>query len=445
MAPDLIDKMPAQIISQFNRYILLPENIIQMTVIIVIFTFSFLVNNRIESKIKNLIENKLNKLELDFQEKANTLIETLTFPLMFTILLWAYVFLAINFYWPYQIVNITVQILSAWMIIRFMFSFFKNRFIIHLFSSFILAIVVLNILNIYDQTINLLNNIAFNTGKIRISLLLIIQGIFLLSVFMWAAAKITSFIEKKIKDNQSLNPSLQVLINKFIRFIIFGFAIIISLNSLGVDLTAFTVLGGAIGVGIGFGLQNIVSNFISGIIILIDKSIKPGDVIEIDDTYGWISSLNSRFVSIVTLDGEEYLIPNEDFITKKVVNLSYSDKLIRLEISVGISYNSDVEKAMKLVEAAAKNNNRVPNIPEPSCLLTGFGESSINLKLRFWISDPEKGLDNIKSQIFLAIWKAFQQHDIEIPFPQHDLHLQSTPAELDKNENSSEFKTTEPK
>ncbi|WP_459838064.1 mechanosensitive ion channel family protein [Halanaerobaculum tunisiense] len=222
----------------------------------------------------------------------------------------------------------------------------------------------------------------------------------------------------------NLNPSLQVLINKFIRFTVFGLAIITSLSSIGIDLTTLTVLSGAIGVGIGFGLQNIVSNFISGIIILIDNSVKPGDVIEIDNTYGIVSRLNSRFVSLGTLKGEEYLIPNEDFITKKVVNLSYSDKLIRLEVPIGISYDSNVEQAIKLVEEVAHNNPRVTELQNPSCLLTGFGDSSVNLKLRFWITDPEKGLDNIKSNIRLGIWKSFQKHDIEIPYPQHNLHLQ---------------------
>jgi small-conductance mechanosensitive channel len=247
---------------------------------------------------------------------------------------------------------------------------------------------------------------------------------------MWTAKQATSFMESKIENTSNLTPSLKVLLNKVIRFIIFAFAIIISLSSIGIDLTAFTVLSGGIGVGIGFGLQKIVSNFISGIIILIDKSVKPGDVIEIDNTYGLISSLNSRFVSIITLNGEEYLIPNEDLITKKVVNLSYSDKLVRLELSIGISYNSDVEQAIELIEEIAREHNRVTTSKEPSCLLTGFGESSVDLKLKFWIVDPENGLDNIKSDLFLTIWHAFQKHNIDIPYPQHDLHLQSIPSEF---------------
>ncbi|ADL12915.1 mechanosensitive ion channel family protein [Acetohalobium arabaticum] len=429
MSSDLINEVTNQLIKMGNRYILLPKNIIQIGIMLIIFTLTLLTNKKVTSQIKSIVKNIFERSEVEFDEKVEALIEKLTFPITYTILFGLYILFGINFSWPYQIVNIAVEITTAWIIIRFMSSFFKNTLLIRLFSFLILSIAILNIMNIYDSTINLLDDIALSTGEIRISLLLIIQGFFLLSIFMWIATKITSFIEKKINNSKNLTPSLQVLINKFSRFTIFGFAILISLSSLGIDLTALTVLSGAIGVGIGFGLQKIVSNFISGIIILIDKSVKPGDVIEIDNTYGLISSLNSRFVSIVTLNGEEYLIPNEDFITKKVVNLSYSNKLIRLEVPVGISYNSNVEEAMKLIEEVANKNDRITNLQNPSCLLTGFGDSSINLKLKFWITDPEQGLENIKSQVLLGIWKTFQEHDIEIPYPQYELHLSSVKRE----------------
>lgn len=425
MSSDLINEVTNHLIKMGHKYILLPQNIIQIGVMLIIFILALLTNKKAISQIKSIIKSIFERSEVEFKEKFETLIEKLTFPITYTILFGVYILFGINFSWPYQIVNIVVEITTAWIIIRFMSSFFKNTFIIRLFSFLILSIAILNIMNIYDSTVNLLDNIALSTGEIRISLLLIIQAFFLLSIFMWIAAKITSFIENKINNSQNLTPSLQVLINKFSRFTIFGFAILISLSSLGIDLTALTVLSGAIGVGIGFGLQKIVSNFISGIIILIDKSVKPGDVIEIDNTYGLISSLNSRFVSIVTLNGEEYLIPNEDFITKKVVNLSYSNKLIRLEVPVGISYNSNVEEAIKLIEEVANKNDRITNLQSPSCLLTGFGDSSINLKLKFWITDPEQGLENIKSQVLLGIWETFQEHDIEIPYPQYELHMSS--------------------
>ena len=413
-----------------DQHIFTPHTIIQTILLALVFLLTLLIHKKIKFKLTELLNTFTSDKKSKIYQKSKLLIKSLILPLTYNLLLLLYIFLALNFFWPYKIITIISEILTAWLIIRLMSSLFKNTFIIRLVSAFILTIVILNIMNIYDRTIKLLDNIDFTTGEIRISLLLVIQGLFILSLFIWAASQTTSFVETKIKNNSSLTPSLKVLLNKVIRFTIFAFAIIISLSSIGIDLTAFTVLSGGIGVGIGFGLQKIVSNFISGIIILIDKSVKPGDVIEIDNTYGLISSLNSRFVSIVTLNGEEYLIPNEDLITKKVVNLSYSDKLIRLEIPVGISYNSDVEQAITLIEQVAKEHQRVTSHKEPSCLLTGFGASSVELKLKFWIVDPENGLDNIKSELLLNIWQAFQAHDIEIPYPQHDLHLQSLPTEL---------------
>ena len=174
-----------------------------------------------------------------------------------------------------------------------------------------------------------------------------------------------------------------------------------------------------------FGLQKIISNLISGILLLLDKSIKPGDVITIGDTYGWINSLGARYVSLVTREGKEFLIPNEDLITHQVENWSFSDNAVRLKVPVGISYHADVRLAMNLCVEAAKENNRVIGVPEPVCLLGGFGDSSVDLELRFWIDDPINGLGNVKSQVLLAIWDKFHQHNIEIPFPQRDLHIRS--------------------
>ena len=431
MPTDFLDQLTKQLIIFFNQYVLVQEKVIQFIIITLILLLSLFFNKKFQNKATKLYIRFFDKYKFNFEEKIKFIIEVLTLPLLNITLLLLYTFFAINFSWPYTIISTLIEILIAWISIRLMSSFFKNIFMVRLFSLFILLIVILKIMNIYDRTITILDNIALKTTNFKISLLLVIQGIFLISIFIWIASKLTSFLERKIKNMQNLTPSLQVLFSKFTRFLIFGFAITISLNSLGLDLTAFTVLSGAIGVGIGFGLQNIVSNFISGIIILIDKSVKPGDVIEIDDTYGWISSLNARFVSIVTLNGEEHLIPNEDFITKKVVNLSYSDKLIRMEVSIGISYNSDVEHTIKIIEEVARNNKRICSIKEPTCLLMGFGDSTIDLELRFWINDPEKGLENIKSQIRLAIWKSFKENNIEVPFPQQDLHLKSMPSELE--------------
>ncbi|MFW6377255.1 MAG: mechanosensitive ion channel family protein, partial [bacterium] len=220
------------------------------------------------------------------------------------------------------------------------------------------------------------------------------------------------------------------LIKKFVRIIMMIVAGLLGLNSLGLDLTAFAFLGGVLGVGLGFGLQKVVSNFVSGIIILADKSIKPGDVIEINDNYGYINSLDTRFVSLITRGGKEFLIPNEDFITQTVINWSYSDKMVRIDVPIGISYDSDLRNVLDLIHESLNNISRINNHPEPKCIVEGFGDSSIDLNIRFWISDPDQGVANIRSEVLLRLWDIFKENNIIIPYPQRDLHLRS----IDKND-----------
>ncbi|MCK5099860.1 MAG: mechanosensitive ion channel, partial [Desulfobacteraceae bacterium] len=222
-----------------------------------------------------------------------------------------------------------------------------------------------------------------------------------------------------------LTGSTAVLLVKTARVTIYTIIILVALNSTGIELTTLTVFGGALGVGIGFGLQKVVSNFISGIILLLDKSIKPGDVIEIDDVYGYISKLQSRYVSVVIRDGSEHLIPNEDLITQKVINWSFSDTKIRIKVPIGISYDSDPHHVMELIMSSIKGMTRILSDPEPACLLRGFGDSSVDLELRFWIKDPENGVENIKSEVLLNVWDTFKDNNIVIPFPQRDVHLQA--------------------
>ncbi|MGB5604053.1 MAG: mechanosensitive ion channel domain-containing protein, partial [Gammaproteobacteria bacterium] len=188
---------------------------------------------------------------------------------------------------------------------------------------------------------------------------------------------------------------------------------------------------GALGVGLGFGLQKIFSNLVSGIILLMDKSIKPGDVISLGTTFGWINYLGLRYTSVITRDGIEHLIPNEELITQRVENWSFSDNLVRLKAPIGISYNSDVRLAMKLCIEAAEIVPRVELAPEPRVQLMGFGDSSVNLELRIWIDDPQQGRANILSEVLLNVWDKFHEHGITIPFPQRDLHVKSVLGETE--------------
>ncbi len=183
------------------------------------------------------------------------------------------------------------------------------------------------------------------------------------------------------------------------------------------------MLSGAIGVGLGFGLQKVVSNLVSGVILLLDKSIKPGDVISLGDTFGWINTLGARYVSVVTRDGKEYLIPNEDLITSQVVNWTHSDNTVRIDITFGTSYGDDPHDVRRIAVEASAAVARVLLLPKPVCHITGFGDSSVDYILRFWINDATAGLTNIRGNVFLALWDAFKSAGISIPFPQREVKV----------------------
>ena len=286
------------------------------------------------------------------------------------------------------------------------------------------------ILGVTDDIAALLDQAAFSIGSFRLSILGAIQGALLIGVVLWVSVTAGSFLDKRIQNVDELTPSLRVLLGKIIRISFIFIAALVAISSLGIDLTALTVLSGAVGVGIGFGLQKVVSNFISGIIILLDQSIKPGDTIELGETFGWIRELRARFVSVVTRDGREYLIPNEDFITTQVINWSFSDKFVRLDVPFGVSYDSDPHEVTRLAIEAASNVDRVDtDIKAPVCWITAFGDSSIDFLLRFWITDPQQGLTNIRGKVLLALWDAFKEHGIQIPYPHREI-LVRTPVQV---------------
>jgi len=242
------------------------------------------------------------------------------------------------------------------------------------------------------------------------------------------ADDVGQFADARIRAIDDLAPSMKVLVSKMARALLIVIALLWGLNIIGVELTAFAVFSGAIGLGIGFGLQKVVSNLISGFILLADKSIKPGDVISVEDTYGRISQLAARYVSVVARDGREFLIPNEDLITNKVVNWSFSSELVRLDVHFGVSYKADPHQVRPLACEAAGSQDRVVSQPAPVCHITGFGDSSVDYILRFWITDPTGGLTNIRGNVYLALWDAFQEAGISIPFPQREVRMLGEPA-----------------
>ena len=263
----------------------------------------------------------------------------------------------------------------------------------------------------------LLAPVAVVVGGLRITPLLAIKTTVLMMVTLWAANAASDFLDKRVQSSTDLTPSIAVLIGKLIRLLLISFAILIVLSTVGIDLSALALFSGAVGVGLGFGLQKIVSNLVSGIILLADKSIKPGDVISVGDHFGRVGNMGARYTSVDTRDGREYLIPNEDFITQRVANWTYSSDLVRLFVKFNTTYDSDPRQAQAAAVEAALSIERVLKKPAPQCMLTEFGSTSIEFELWFWIKDPAAGVTNVKSDVLLALWDTLGQHGVNIPKP----------------------------
>lgn len=298
-------------------------------------------------------------------------------------------------------------------------------------ENFIVAVVwvgvALHLLNWLPGVLGALDAAAVTVGTTRVSALLVLRVVAVAVLIMVLSLWVSRLVERKIRDSRHLSPSAQVGINKVIKLLLMIFGTVIALQVLGVNLAALAVIGGTLGLGIGLGLQRIVSNFISGFILLVDGSIKPGDVITVEDMsgtrYGWVHELRSRYIVIRDRDGVDTLMPNENLIINPVINWSYGDESIRLKVPIQISYADDPEQAMRLLEESGNAHDRVLADPAPVARLLGFGENGIDLDLRIWVTSPELGINNVRSEINLAIWRAFKAHGITRPLPQREMRM----------------------
>jgi small-conductance mechanosensitive channel len=263
--------------------------------------------------------------------------------------------------------------------------------------------------------------------------------LFTLTLFVLVAAWISRWVERRLKKLGNLAPSTRIGIAKFANAFLIGLSILMGLNAAGVDLTALTVLTGAIGLGLGFGLQSIAANFVSGFVLLMDRSIKPGDVISLSgqagtstENFGWVQELRGRYVVVRDRDGVEMLVPNQQLISNAVINWSYTDPRIRLKLPIRVSYGDDPERALQSLLTACEGQGRVLRDPLPVSRLMHFGDSGIELELRFWISDPQDGVNNVRSDVNRAIWRLFKEHRITIPVAQHEVRMHNALPDVDR-------------
>lgn len=284
-------------------------------------------------------------------------------------------------------------------------------------------LVALYLLGWMEPVAAALEGIRIPVGKQGVSLLDALKAILTLLVFLLAGAWLGSIATRGLMASTNLSIGLRVGIAKFVRLFLLLLAGLLALNAVGIDLAALTVFGGALGIGLGFGLQRIAANFVSGFILVGDRSIRQGDVITIGDRFGIVKELRARYMVVRDRDGVDTLIPNENVISAEVVNWSYSDRAVRLKVPVQISYEDNPRQALALLEQAAANHPRVMKDPPPASRIMAFADNGITLELRFWIQDPEDGINNVRSDLHLEIWDLFKEAGITIPYPQHDVHM----------------------
>src|SRR5450755_2752805 len=328
--------------------------------------------------------------------------------------------------WPSRsyMLSVASKLGLAWLVISLFTSIIRNTFIVRVVSVSAWLVTALSIVGQLDNVIEALDSVSVVLAGLRLSPLLVIKLGVLLVVALWLTNIASNFVESRITQSGDLTPSIQVLLIKMVRMGLMILAVVIAMSAVGINLSALAIFSGAAGVGIGFGLQKIVANFISGIILLADKSVKPGDLVTIGDSSGRISAMNTRYISVAAGDGREYLIPNEDLITQKVVNWTYTDKNTLVKVNFSTNYDADPRLVCKLAMEAAAASPRATKLKPPNCILTEFAEVGMKFSLTFWIADPD-GMDNVKSDVMLALWEVFKREGIRVPYPVREIRIRS--------------------
>ncbi|MGH6872043.1 MAG: mechanosensitive ion channel family protein [Rhizomicrobium sp.] len=404
--------------------ILTPPFAIQAALIVAAGIVSFLLAARLRYRITQFVHLVFPKT---WNQPLARAFGSVAAPLFWLAVLFAAQLAAGALGYPFGLVNAAASLLAAWVTIRVLSHTVRSPVWSGTISIVAWSVAALSILNLLGPVSAELDSSAVHLGNLRLSGLVLVRALFVLAVLLWVTAVLRNFLERRIDRATTLTPSIQALLVQFVRILLPILAVVIALGSVGVDLTALTVLSGALGIGVGLGLQRTVANFVAGLSLIISESIRPGDIIEYQGSYGWVTSMGARYVGLRTRDGIEYLVPNDYFLEQGVQNWSHSDPKLRLRVPVGIAYDSDLDLARALCIEAAKAAPRVLDRPEPVCLLTGFGDSSVNLEIRAWIEDPRNGTANVRSDIMLGVWERFKKAGIVFPFPQRDVHIVAAP------------------
>jgi len=365
----------------------------------------------------------------------------LVLPLSALVLVLAGRAVLVHFQHNVSLLNLAIPLLTAMAIITFVVHLQRLVFapgsLLATFERTIVWIVwigfALYVLGLAPGILEYFDSVGFKFGGRRISLLLIAQAVIWVVIALLLALWVGRLLEDRLMSAQGMDMTLRVMLTKLMRALLVLVAVLVVLPLVGIDLTALSVFGGALGVGLGFGLQKIASNYISGFIILLDRSVTIGDLVTIEKHTGRLSKMTARYIVVRALDGTEAIIPNETVITSAVINQSYTDRKVAIAMSVQISYESDLELAMQILREVAKRHPRVLPEPVPAVLIKAFADNGIDLELAAWVEDPEQGKTNLRSEIYYGIWQEFKARGVVIPYPQREVRLVGgTPAEIEK-------------
>ena len=411
--------------------VLIWSNIVQLLVIAAAFVAARFMAPAIGRSFQRI--GRRPKLERGYQRLARVA-APLSLPLAWLIIQWFSFLVASQAGAPRHLIQIAVSLLSAWVIIRLASQLVRNPTLSRLIAATAWTIAALSILGLLDNTTELLESIALPIGELRLSLLDVIKAAFALGILLWLAILMSSFFDRRVQNVAGFTPSVQSLLAKLFKIGLITIAIIVALGSVGIDLTAFAVLSGAIGVGIGFGLQSIFSNFVSGLIILMEKTLKVGDFVDLESgVTGEVREINIRSTVITTNDNIDILVPNSEFVNGRVTNWTLRDAYRRMRVPFGVAYGTDKELVRRVVLDAALTvehtltgqANRAPQV-----WLVGFGDSSLDFELVVWLKPEAVNRPaRVHADYCWVIETALSTHDIEIPFPQRDIHVVS-PADL---------------
>ena len=410
-----------------QRHVLTPENLIAISVQLGVIVAAILLGRIFAPRVRKWIDFGIAKLPEQIREKAEQfaplILDHGLRPAIWIAFLWIGQTALQGAGQPFLLVRISASLATAWLLIKLVTQFLPED-LRKPVMWFAWALAALNAIGVLDDILRWVDKfgVPFGDGGF-INLSFIARAVLMAALFIFAAQWLSKRLKARVETLPKVEPSIRILMANAIQIGLFIAAAFLTMTSLGIPLGGLAVFGGALGVGLGFGMQQIVANFISGVILLSDRSIKPHDVIEVDETYGEVKSLGLRYASVITRDGKEHLIPNEQLVTNKVVNWSYSDDKVRVKRRFLVEYESDLRLAAQLCIDACKDQARVLKDPAPKCLLMEFGDDAVEMEARFWIRDPQNGINNIGSEVMFTMWDKFKEHGIDLPLGQDEIRI----------------------